>query len=84
VGDGSFHLVLFGSKMIMLQCSSQLLPRNDPMSLPRWPASLLIKKLTRRFRCDFDVDGVLVDPADELAWREPFTELMNGAWHPDP
>ena len=80
MGDDRFHLVLFGSKMIMLQCSSQLLPRNDPMSLPRWPASLLIKKLTRRFRCDFDV--VLVDPADELAWPEPFTKLMND--DPDP
>jgi hypothetical protein len=22
-----------------------------------------------RLRCEFDVDGVLVDPADELAWR---------------
>jgi hypothetical protein len=40
-------LCCFGNKMIMLQCSSQRLPRNDPLSLlPRWPASLLIKKLT--------------------------------------
>jgi trehalose/maltose hydrolase-like predicted phosphorylase/beta-phosphoglucomutase-like phosphatase (HAD superfamily) len=28
----------------------------------------------------FDVDGVLVDSPHELAWREAFRELMEGAW----
>src|ERR1700754_1316769 len=28
----------------------------------------------------FDVDGVLVDSPHELAWRESFTSLMEGAW----
>src|ERR1700754_4952974 len=28
----------------------------------------------------FDVDGVLVDSPHELAWRESFKSLMEGAW----
>jgi beta-phosphoglucomutase len=28
----------------------------------------------------FDVDGVLVDSPHEAAWRDAFTELMEGAW----
>ncbi|CAN5230158.1 hypothetical protein BH20ACT16_BH20ACT16_13030 [soil metagenome] len=33
------------------------------------------------FRCAiFDVDGVLVDSPHEAAWRDAFTELMQGEW----
>jgi hypothetical protein len=28
----------------------------------------------------FDVDGVLVDPPHELAWREALKELLEGDW----
>ncbi len=31
----------------------------------------------------FDVDGVLVDSPHELAWRESFRALMEGAWKDD-
>ena len=37
-------LAIFGSQVTMLQGPSQLLPREDPMSLPRWPTSLLTKE----------------------------------------